>query len=362
MSTATPRVGFYLPEDDGSEPVNVSTDLNDNLEKIDANIGFVPSLDSTPPATPFNGMARYDTDTGRAWFRKGLSWAQLLAAGSTFMSNILMNVGTRIGIGTATPEVPVDIFVGNALTNPTMLKFRQTGDVQSRLQLDQDGIKLGAGGATTPDIHIYRPAPNQLSVTGGTNFENGISVSGPAAVGSIDVSADISLGGIVTTDLHVAGDITSDGLDWIWTKRKTVETSRANSIVLIDDPDFQVMLEANTAYYIELMLFYSGNTTGDFRTAWSIPTNAGGLKFCMGLAASSTNREDSTMRSGIHGFGTEIIYGGYQAGFYNGALEKLTITTADPGLLKFRFAQGTANATDPAVVRVGSLMQVRKVA
>ncbi len=45
MASTTPRLNLYMPADDGSEPINVATDLNDNLEKVDASIGFVPATE-----------------------------------------------------------------------------------------------------------------------------------------------------------------------------------------------------------------------------------------------------------------------------------------------------------------------------
>lgn len=64
--TPTPRLGLYRPKADGSENVNVLTDLNNNLDKIDQYVGFmtVPTQAARLAVAGFVGQAVRQADTG----------------------------------------------------------------------------------------------------------------------------------------------------------------------------------------------------------------------------------------------------------------------------------------------------------
>jgi len=359
MSATTPRVGFYLPEDDGSEPVNVATDLNDNLEKIDATIGFVPALEATPPSNTFNGMGRYNTDSGKVSFLKAATWTQILAEGATFLSNILMGAANRIGIGTTTPAAIVDVAVTNTATVP-LLRYKASGEAYPRVQVDNNGIRLG-GGSLTPETRIYRPAPDQLSITGGVNVETNLNVAGYLGVNSMDISGNLGIGGVIYTDLHVNGDFSAGGTGYIATIRKLVDTTRTSTTTLANDPELFVNLDANSVYMIETYLIISGSNAGDFQYSWTGPTGSSGLRWSLGPSAASTNREDTTMRSGIHQLTTAVIVGVHSDASFSGAQDTMVITTTTAGQLILKYAQGTSSAT-ATTLRAGSLMQIRKVA
>jgi hypothetical protein len=362
MSSTTPRVGLYMPNDDGSEPVNVATDINDNLEKIDSSIGFVPSTAASPPATPFDGMATYETDTGQVKFRKGGVWNYLLSAGATFVGNILLSAASKIGIGNASPAAVVDVIVSSIASTPIFAKFKQTSDTQPRLQIDSDGIRIGSGSATA-DTRIYRPTANQLSITGSVSMANDLTVAGTSSIANLGITGDLAIDGVVSSDLYVVGDIYGEGLGFISTIRKPADTSRLNTATISNDTDFLVNLAANTTYFIELFVMYSGNTTGDIRLAWSAPVGAVGYRWSLGEAVAGTDRETTTMRTGVHGLTTEVIYGAHSTALWVGLQETMIITNSTTaGNLTLRWAQGTANNTDATVIRAGSLMQIRKVA
>jgi H-type lectin domain len=192
MSDTTPRLGLYKPADDGSEPINVATDLNDNLEKIDSFTGFVPATSAIPPSTTFDGMGRYDTDTGVVRYLKGAAWVQLLSSGVEFVGNIVLNAANRIGIGVASPAAIVDVQVTNATTVP-LTKYKSTAEGNPRLQIDSDGIRSGPG-TTATDVRIYRSAANQWSFVGSVSLGSTLSVTGAATMA--DVSANnVSAGG-----------------------------------------------------------------------------------------------------------------------------------------------------------------------
>ncbi len=362
MSSTTPRVGFYMPNDDGSEPVNVATDINDNLEKLDSSIGFVPSTSASPPATPFDGMATYETDTGQVKFRKGGVWNYLLSAGATFAGNVLLSAASKIGIGNASPDGILDVIVASIASTPILAKFKQSADTQSRLQIESDGIKIGPGNAVT-DTRIYRASANQLSIIGSVAMANNLTVTGTTSLGATSITGDITIDGSVASDLNVAGDLSVTGTGFISTIRKTVDTSKSNTATITNDTDFFFSMDANTVYFVELFVMYSGNTTGDIRIAWSTPVGAVGYRWALGEAVAGTDRETTSMRTGVHGLTTEVVYGAHSAGLWVGLQETVIVTNSSTaGNLTMRWAQGTANATDPTIIRTGSIMQIRKVA
>jgi len=204
MSDTTPRLGLYKPADDGSEPVNVATDLNDNLEKIDSLIGFVPATDAVPPAITYDGMGRYDTDTGKVrYFKNGTTWTQLLSAGASFVGNIILDAANRIGIGVASPAAIVDVDVTDATAVP-LAKYKSTAQGNPRLQIDYDGIRAGAGTSAT-DVRIYRSASNQWSVVGAVSLGSTLAVTGTSTLADVD-TANLDVGG--TLDVSGAANFT----------------------------------------------------------------------------------------------------------------------------------------------------------
>jgi hypothetical protein len=360
MSGTTPRVGFYLPADDGSEPINVATDLNDNLEKIDASMGFVPALESTPPATPFNGMGRYNTDTGKASFYKSGVWTQLLAAGAAFVGDILMDTAKKIGIGTLVPNSVIDVVVATIAGQPTLLRFRQAADTQSRMQLDHDGIKFGPGNAL-PEVHLYRPTTAQLALAGaGLSLGSTLDVTGATSVNDLDVAGDINLGGDVVTDLNVVGDISGTGKGYTQVIRKTTDATRTSTTTTTTDPDMIVALAANTNYLIEFYMMISG-TAGDFKLAWNAPAGSTVYRWSLGPDVGATSNSNVTMRTSIHVPASEPAFGVFSDTSWSGAKETIIVLNgATAGNLQLKWAQNTSNAA-VTTLRANSFMLVRKI-
>src|SRR5687768_15273151 len=150
MSELTPRLSLYKPADDGSEPLNVATDLNDNLEKLDSAVGAVPATSTTPPAGVFNGMIRQNTDDqSLQYYRNNTTWTQIWAKGAAFAGDALVALGNKIGIGTLTPGAVLDAITASAAD--IFLRLKVTGDTEPRVQIESTGIKLGPGGVTAPD-------------------------------------------------------------------------------------------------------------------------------------------------------------------------------------------------------------------
>lgn len=81
MSTTTPRVGLYKPADDGSEPANVSTDLNGNTDILEANLGVVP-VTALPTSCMDGKVVRVTTAGNRVYYARGAmpggTWVEIV--------------------------------------------------------------------------------------------------------------------------------------------------------------------------------------------------------------------------------------------------------------------------------------------
>lgn len=80
MSTTTTRLGLLKP--DGNENVNVVTQLNNNLDAIDQNVGFRNVTSGTRPTTVWAGLTIRESDTGACYVSNGSSpasgsWIQI---------------------------------------------------------------------------------------------------------------------------------------------------------------------------------------------------------------------------------------------------------------------------------------------
>jgi hypothetical protein len=104
-------------------------------------------------------------------------------------------------------------------------------------------------------------------------------------------------------------------------------------------------MAANATYLVRVVGMAGGVTAADIRTRWAVPSGATGLKFCQGPDSLSTNRDQTTMRVGVHVFSTDLIYGLSSSTLYSGFFEQGTVTTTSAGTFAFMWAQAVSNAT-----------------
>lgn len=359
MASTTPRLGLYMPADDGSEPVDVAIDLNDNLEKLDAVVGFTPSTSATPPTATFDGMSTYETDTGRAKFRKGGVWNYLLSAGSSFLSHLSLDSAYRFAIGTLTPTALIDLIVSN-ITSVPVLRARQASEANPRLEITHDSVKFGSGVATA-DTSITRTGAATLSVAGSVNMQNSLTVNGSASAASMNIAGDLNVDGNIIGDMNVTGSFTGTGLFVPRVIRKTADTSRSSTTVVTADPELTFAVEANSIYYVELFVLYGGDTAADFRSNWVHPTGTSGLRWVIGQGIGATSRDEATVRIGAYGLTSELSFGATTTGNFNGLQERLYFTTDIAGTLSYRWSQSASNAI-ATTVKAGSMIVVKKLA
>lgn len=90
-ATTTTRLGLYKTSSDGSDLVNVVTDLLNNWDAIDLNIGYRDCTSTTRPSTVWKGLPIRESDTGRLYVSNGTapasgSWVQIPAGGASFLA------------------------------------------------------------------------------------------------------------------------------------------------------------------------------------------------------------------------------------------------------------------------------------
>lgn len=233
MSELTPRLNLYKPADDGSEPLDVATDLNDNLEKLDSSIGAVPATTTTPPPNVYDGMIRQNTnDQSLFYFRNNTTWTQIWAKGAAFAGDALVTLGNKIGIGTLTPGAVLDAITGSA--SDVLARFKVTGDTQPRVQLEHTGLKLGPGGSTATDVRLYRQTTATLNIDGNVVVEDNLQVNGtPSFANGITVTGTTNIDGDanLTGGLDIEDHMTFEGFPMLVGQRGsgTLSASAATS-------------------------------------------------------------------------------------------------------------------------------------
>lgn len=151
---------------------------------------------------------------------------------------------------------------------------------------------------------------------------------------------------------------------------KPATTARLSTVTPTDDPDLSFLLAANATYYIEFNVKYAAavvtNVVG-FRTAWTVPVGASGLRTSQGAGATAVEAtaQDDTMHTGVHGYNsTTLVYGGRSSSDTNQLLciETAIMTTSSAGTCAFQWSQGTTNASHAASVFSGSFMRITRLA
>lgn len=182
--TPTPRLLLRRPLNDGSELVNVQTDLNQNADKIDLAVGYQACTSTTRPSAPYSGKGIRETDTARTYLHNGSApasagWVQIPNAASTFNADLDLTSGKQLNIGVSASTASVAIV--NAATTTDAIALRVTGDTQNRWLVDTDGtLNWGPGGAAATDTSLYRSGVGVLTTPGSLAIVGDLTVSGRA--------------------------------------------------------------------------------------------------------------------------------------------------------------------------------------
>lgn len=167
----TPRLGLYKSASDGSELINYTQDIGQNLTLIDAAVGYQSCTSSTRPSSPYSGKPIMETDTSyRTYFSNGTapasaSWIQIPNSNSTFNADLDLTSGHQLNIGASTS--PASFAVLATATTDDIISTRISGDTVSRYLMEADGAQFwGPGGSTSADVSLTRPAAARLAITG----------------------------------------------------------------------------------------------------------------------------------------------------------------------------------------------------
>jgi hypothetical protein len=338
---------MYKSASDGSEDVSYTQDIGQNLDKLDAAVGFQAVTSTTRPSSPYSGKPIMETNTGyRTYFSNGTSpasasWVEIPNSSGTYGGNLALSSASSItlggdtnlrrdGAGALATDGLFRAYRSSAGSNA--FSARVTGDTASRWFVNADGnMAWGPGGAAAADTTLYRSAADTLRTD--DNF-------------------------------IVGGNLTVSGIGQTLFARKTGDTSRASSTTMTDDPHLTVSLAASAHYLIYAYLVYQAGTTGDINIGFSQPTGAAGSWQGTGMGrdvTASIGTGGWTVRMNANDVSTTQLrsYGGDTT---NQAVQVMGIVrTSSAGAFTVQWSQAALDAT-ATILRTDSWMQLTRVA
>lgn len=194
MSTLTSRLGLYKPAASGVELVNVVTDLNNNLDSIDAKMGAFACTSGTRPGTPYDGQIIRETDTNKmfVWCADLTQWRQILFSFASFDNDLNIPLPRQIKIGTTASSA--SFAVGRASGTDYAFSSRRTADVgNNRFDITADGVHEWGDG-TTIDTNLYRNGANVLKTDDSLQVVGALNVTGTTTLGDLDITNSLDIG------------------------------------------------------------------------------------------------------------------------------------------------------------------------
>ncbi len=347
----TTRLGLYKALSDGSELVNYTQDIGQNLDKLDAAAGFQVVTSSTRPSSPYSGKPIAESDTSyRTYFSNGTSpasasWVQIPNSCSTFNADLDLTSGKQLNIGTSSSTASIAIV--NAATTTDAISLRVTGDTQSRFLVDTDGtLNWGPGASTATDTGLSRGGVGSLTLSGS------LTTTGTVSVGS---------------NLTVSGNLSVSGIGARGFVRKTADESVTSSTTLQNDNELVLAAAPNATYLVRVWILATDATdaTGDIKFGFTFPASAvlhfsgrgphslmasGGAFGDGEFIGRNTATSGSTVAS--YGLSTSVI--GIE-------ITGLLIVGANAGNLQLQWAQNASDA-NATTVQAGSFMTLDRVA
>lgn len=351
MGTTTPRIGLYKPASDGDEFVDVLTNLNNNWDKVEEALGFIPV--TVFPVAPFDGMMVNKSGDGIYTYSLGTTtWVQLLSP-SEFKSNVLLQAAKRLGIGTTSPTAPIDI--RNAVAG-TVLTGRVTGDTQPRINIDTNRISFGSG-SVAPEVSITRSATDQLTVDGALIVDTTFNAGGDVTMGgNLNLTGNLAVNGGISGNLSVGGNLSVTGTGQILSAVKTASQIVNNSVTLVNDTVLFMNVVANATYILLGTVSYASPTAADIKFNWTFPVGAtiSYTGIAPGTAATAADGPVVMTSSSA----AQFIRGG-TATSIGMQIQGMLTTGANAGTLRLQFAQNTATVGDTTVFAGSNLMLIR---
>lgn len=193
MATQTTRLLLRKPDPNPTtgDLVNVVTDINDSMDKLDAAVGHLICTSGTRPTGTdrWDGRQIYETDTRRnyMWSAALTTWLPMLIGRGTDGPYLLgqSTDTTGQGINGQGTSAGTDIF-----------RTRVTGDANPRLQIQADGkIWFGPGTAGT-NVNLYWGATDQLKTDDQFSANSLIATTTITATTAVNGTTDVQRGGV----------------------------------------------------------------------------------------------------------------------------------------------------------------------
>jgi hypothetical protein len=175
----------------------------------------------------------------------------------------------------------------------------------------------------------------------------------------------------ISGNATVTGSLTVTGIGHRETKRRTSDTTRANTTTPTSDSQITFTVDANAVYVIDGFLKYSG--PGDFLMGWTIPTGALGewQGIGNGTTVASEGASNAFQNDVVTSFGytvrtetTDIAstrtYGGVGSTTFGVQVRGTVRVGSTGGTFALQWAQGTSNATG-TVLYTDSHLRLEKV-
>lgn len=340
----TTRLGLYKSLSDGSELVDYSQDIGQNLDKIDAAAGFQVVTSGTRPSSPYSGKGIAESDTSyRTYFSNGTSpasasWVQIPNSGSTFNADLDLTSGKQLNIGTSSSTASIAIV--NAATTTDAISLRATGDTQSRLLVDTDGtLNWGPGGGSATDTTFARTGTSAMTLTSALT---------------------------VSSNLAVSGNLSVSGVGFRSFVRKTSDESVTSSTTLQDDNQLTLAVSANCTYAFRVWIMATDATdaNGDIKFAFTFPTSAVchfSGKGPHSLLASGAFGDGEYIARNTATSGSTVATYGLTTSVIGIELTGLLIVSGTAGNLQLQWAQNSSDA-NATTVQSGSFMTLERVA
>lgn len=161
---STTRLALYKSKSDGSETVNYTQDIGQNLDTIDLAVGFQAVTSSTRPSSPYSGKPIMQTNTSYStYFHNGTSpasagWVEIPNSSAAYQGRLV-----TLYPGSTSATSLVRLAQTGAAAGNRALATRGSGDTVDHWQMDFDGtIQWGPGGSTAVDTNLYRSAADTL--------------------------------------------------------------------------------------------------------------------------------------------------------------------------------------------------------
>jgi hypothetical protein len=314
--TPTTRLGLYKSASDGSENVDYTQDIGQNLDALDLAVGFQIVTSSTRPSSPYPGKPIAESNTSyRTYFSNGTSpasgsWVEIPNSSGTFGGNLTLASASSLSIGAATLTRASGgglnantnyLRTGSATTDVAYAAII-SGDTSARARIYTDGqLELGPGNAAR-DTNLYRSAANTLKT-------------------------DDSL--IVATDLTVSGNINSAtnlnmGAWSTWTPTWSTTTG-------VHSPSFgNATVDCRYVRIGRTILFYMNISFGSTTNFGTSATTTDNWQFSLPVTARAT--------------GVPIASGGYFVGSQTKATSALAQTNSTTTMSLYVAGGDTGNS------------------